>query len=122
MIAAAAIPLSLFLAWFEITSGAKEGTFTGWYSFDRTDRVLAALALTALASGFLPPSRRVAATRVVLGLFVIAVVVREMAAPPVIDPGTELGAGAYLGLAAGLGIVLWVSRRSARSEEEAWPR
>jgi hypothetical protein len=76
-IGATAIPLSLFLSWFEILEGDKEGNYTGWYSFHRTDRVLAVLALASLGSAFLSPSRRVAAVRGVLGLAAVVVIARE---------------------------------------------
>lgn len=100
------IPLSLFLDWFEVPSGPKEGNFTGWFSFDRSDRVLAVLALGALASGFLAPARRVAAVRIALGLLAGVVVAREMASPPVIDPATQLSGGAYLGLTGAIAVAL----------------
>jgi len=105
-IGATVIPVSLFLSWFEILGGDKEGNYTGWYSFHRTDRVLAALALVSLGSAFLSPSRRVAAVRGVLGLAAVAVIAREIAVPPVVDPTTVLGPGAYLGLAGGLGVLV----------------
>lgn len=100
------IPVSLFLTWFEVTGGAKAGTYTGWFSFHRTDRVLAAFALAALASALLGPSRRTAAVRLVLGGAALAVVVRELVTPPVVDPGVQLGVGAYLGLLAALAVIL----------------
>ena len=122
-VAAMLLPLSLFLTWFEVTSGSKEGSYTGWFSFHRTDRVLALLALAALASAFLTPSRRTAAVRAVLGLLALAVAARELASPPVVDPSTELRSGAYLGLlasiAVGLGSVSALSSGWLRSRAAA---
>lgn len=101
-----ALPLSLFLSWFDILAGDKEGAYTGWLAFDRTDRVLGILALIALASAFLSPSRRIAVVRLVVGLGAGAVVAREMATPPVVDPTTVLGEGAYVGLGGALAVAL----------------
>ena len=96
------VPLSLFLTWFEITSGENAGVYTGWFSFHRTDRVLALLALAALVAAILAPSRRVAIARLVLGLLSILVVGREVLDPPVGGAVTELRGGAYLGIAGSL--------------------
>jgi len=104
--AATLVPLSLFLSWFEVSSGEEETSYTGWYAFHRTDRALAVLALGALVTAFLPPSRRTAIARILLGLLAVVVVVREVVTPPVVDPATRLGAGAYLGLGAAVFVAL----------------
>ena len=92
--------------WFEVAAGPKSGTYTGWFSFDRTDRVLALTGLAAVASAFLPPSKIAAGVRALLGVLALGVIAREIAVPPVIDPGVALGRGAYAGLAGALAIGL----------------
>lgn len=102
------LSVSLFLVWFVVASGPKEGLYSGWLSFDRTDRVLALLALIALGSSLLPPSRWTGVVRLLIGLCVAVLVGREMAVPPVIDPNVTLGPGPYAGLA---GAILGRPRR-----------
>jgi hypothetical protein len=100
-IAAPVLFVSLFLDWFD-------GGLTAWHAFEVWDLVLAVLAAAALAMavGGLAPDVAALDRRwqPAVAVAVVLVVVTQLLDPPPAALGDHLGTGAWLALAAALGI------------------
>lgn len=98
-LAALLLAVSLFLDWFGLGDG---NGITAWEAFEVLDLVLLAAAIAAVASafGFLDK-------RVLIGAAVVAlvVVVSQLIEPPPAGQGAERELGAWLALAAALGLL-----------------
>jgi hypothetical protein len=79
LVAAAALPGTLFLHWFEVPG---KGSYSGWESFRRTDLILLALCVAVLATAAARRSHGLSVARTLLAGATLAMIARELSHPP----------------------------------------
>lgn len=105
--AALLLVIALFLDWF----GGGGDAVNAWRAFETLDLVLVATAAAAVAAAFGRLD-----SRVLLGaaLVAVVVVVSQLLDPPPVAQGAERELGAWLGLAAALGLLAGAALVAAR--------
>jgi hypothetical protein len=113
--------ISLFLEWYAPGGGARSlldgGGLSAWEAFEALDLVLAALALTAIATGAAALGASMALgprALMPLGAALLIVVIVQLASPPPVAWNADLGTGAWLALGGSFLVLLGGLLRAAR--------
>jgi hypothetical protein len=115
--------VALFMVWYNIARSPMDGstTSTGWQTFPRLRIAILVGALITLVTAFVPQTRVVLALRTVLGLFLAALILRRIIAPPDIEATVTKDAGVYVSLAGALAVALGGLVDSTRKAVEVLP-
>jgi hypothetical protein len=99
-VTAGALPLTLFLPWFEVEGAGRS---SGWESFHRIDLILVAVSAIVMASSALRRSTGAGLARSVLAAAALALIAREL-----LDPPAGSGASVLFGGEAALAIACFL--------------